>query len=388
MSDTERKRKILINAVYYIMLAFGAFLLYRYAFGVCFPILFAFFVAVILQRPKNFLLRKTGLKKGFASTVCVIGLMLLVAAVLSLVGVRAVTEIKSFVDYLVLQAQNVDSIVNTVEDSLMRFVAVFPDFIEETLNDSIGALFTEIREFLAGRTSDIPDKITGGLNSFDFSWLSAPLTGVISTAKQIPSVLIAIVVSVVLACFITADFDFIKNFVRCQFSEEKQKDLTRASTLLRSSLTKMAKAYALIMIITFGEIFLGFSVLSLLGIFNSGYTVILAIIIAIIDIVPVLGTGTVLLPWIVYSLIVGDYAMAIGLAIIYAVVSVIRQIIEPKLVAGQLGLPPFVTLIAMYLGLKIFGVLGVFVLPIIIIMLKLLNDEGIIHLWRKPSDNA
>ena len=77
--------------------------------------------------------------------------------------------------------------------------------------------------------------------------------------------------------------------------------------------------------------------------------------------------------------------MGIGLLVLYAVVTVIRQIVEPKLVAGQLGLPPFVTLIAMYLGLKIFGVLGVFVLPIIIIMLKLLNDEGIIELWKSPS---
>ena len=78
--------------------------------------------------------------------------------------------------------------------------------------------------------------------------------------------------------------------------------------------------------------------------------------------------------------------MAIALLILYAAVTVIRQIVEPKLVAGQLGLPPFVTLIAMYLGLKIFGVLGVFALPIIIIMLKLLNDEGIINLWKSPTN--
>ena len=77
--------------------------------------------------------------------------------------------------------------------------------------------------------------------------------------------------------------------------------------------------------------------------------------------------------------------MGIGLLVLYATVTVIRQIVEPKLVAGQLGLPPFVTLIAMYLGLKIIGVLGVFILPIIAIMLKLLNDEGIIELWKSPT---
>ena len=70
---------------------------------------------------------------------------------------------------------------------------------------------------------------------------------------------------------------------------------------------------------------------------------------------------------------------------IYAAITVIRQVIEPKLVAGQLGLSPIVTIAALYFGLKIFGVLGMLITPILVIMLKLLNDEGIIHLWRSPA---
>ena len=132
---------------------------------------------------------------------------------------------------------------------------------------------------------------------------------------------------------------------------------------------------------------MGFYILRLLGIFNSNYIAVLSLVIAIIDIIPVLGTGTVLLPWIAYSLITGNFGMAIGLGIMYAAITVIRQIIEPKLVAGQLGLPPFLTISAMYVGLKIIGVLGMFIAPMIIIMLKLLNDEGILHLW-KPMKKA
>ena len=109
---------------------------------------------------------------------------------------------------------------------------------------------------------------------------------------------------------------------------------------------------------------------------------IIAIVTSIVDIIPILGTGTILLPWLAYSFIVGNYAMGIGLLVMYIVISVIRQIIEPKFVAGQLGLPPFVTITALYLGLKIFGVLGMIIMPVIIVMLKLLNDEGIIHLWK------
>ena len=72
--------------------------------------------------------------------------------------------------------------------------------------------------------------------------------------------------------------------------------------------------------------------------------------------------------------------LAIGLFVIYICITVIRQIIEPKLVATQLGIPAFLTITSMFVGSQIFGVIGIFILPLTIVMLKLLNDEGIIHI--------
>lgn len=386
MTDVERKRKWIINVVYYLMLAVLGYFVYKYAFGVCFPIIFALLIAVILQKPKNFLVKKTFLKKGSASAICVFGLLFAIIAIVVLIGVRAAEEIKGFINYLITQFENVDAVVNTVESSILSFVGRLPEFISKTLNESITSLFTQLREFMAGTNQELPETITGGLSEkFSLSWITTPITGVISTASRIPSILIGILVTIICACFMTADYDRITSFVYYQFPKDKRKDLTRAKQLLKINLGKMGKAYALIMLVTFTEIFIGLTVLQLLGIFQSSYIVLIAAATAVIDIVPVLGTGTVVIPWAAYSFIVGDYGMAIGLAIIYVVVTIIRQIVEPKLVAGQLGLPPFVTLAAMYLGLKIFGVLGVFVLPMLIIMLKLLNDEGIINLWKSPS---
>ena len=95
-----------------------------------------------------------------------------------------------------------------------------------------------------------------------------------------------------------------------------------------------------------------------------------------------------LIPWSAYSFITGNIGLGIGLAVIYVVVFVIRQVIEPKLVAGQLGLSPIVTIAALYFGLKLYGVIGMFVTPVFIIMLKLLNDEGIIHLWKSSEKES
>lgn len=385
MTDTERKRKWIINVAFYAMLLILGFLFYKYAFGVCFPIMFAFVMAVLLQRPKNFIVNKTPIKKGFASTICVFALMLIAAAIVVLIGVRAAEEVRGFIDYVTIQFSNLDTIVNTIENALMSFVGKLPEFISETATESLAAIFTQIREFIAGTAPELPEQLTGSLSGFDFSWLSAPITGVLSTATRIPSIIISIVVTIVLACFMTADYDLITRFVYCQFPKEKRKDLTRAKQLLKMNLGKMAKAYALIMLVTFTEVFIGLTILKMIGLFNSSYIAVIAVVTAIVDVIPVLGTGTIVLPWAAYSFITGNIGMGIGLLVLYAVVTVIRQIVEPKLVSNQLGLPPFVTLIAMYLGLKIIGVLGVFILPIIAIMLKLLNDEGIIDLWKSPT---
>ncbi len=385
MTDTERKRKWIINIAFYAMLLVLGFLFYKYAFGVCFPIMFAYVVAVILQRPKNFIVNKTPIKKGFASTICVFALMLIASAIVVLIGVRAMEEVRGFIEYITIQFQNLDTIVNTIETALMSFVGKLPEFISETATESLAAIFTQIREFIAGTNTELPQQLAGPLAGFDFSWLSAPITGVLSTATRIPSIIISIVVTIVLACFITADYDLITRFVYCQFPKEKRKDLTRAKQLLKMNLGKMAKAYALIMVVTFTEVFIGLTILKMIGLFSSSYIAVIAVVTAIVDVIPVLGTGTIVLPWAAYSFITGNIGMGIGLLVLYAVVTVIRQIVEPKLVSNQLGLPPFVTLIAMYLGLKIIGVLGVFILPIIAIMLKLLNDEGIIDLWKSPT---
>ncbi len=383
MTEVEKRRKFIINIAYFGIVIALCFFFFKYAMGTLFPIIAAFITASLLQRPKNFILRKTPIKKGFASTLCVLGLLAVVLFFIALIGVRIAQEIGGFIDYVMLQVQNVDSLVNTIENALLNFVSSFPEFLGGTLKENISTLFVELREWIAGRSSDFTQDIAGTLEgSFSLSWITTPISGVISTARQIPSVIIATVISIVAACFITADYDFIKQFIKAQLTEQKAKDVSRAITLLKSSLGKMGKAYLCIIIITFIELSIGFYVLRLLGIFSSNYIAIISIVIAIIDIIPVLGTGTILLPWIAYSLITGNYAMAIGLGIMYASITVIRQIIEPKFVAGQLGLPPFLTISAMYVGLKIIGVLGMFIAPMIIIMLKLLNDEGILHLWK------
>ena len=149
----------------------------------------------------------------------------------------------------------------------------------------------------------------------------------------------------------------------------------------------MIKAYCLIILITTFELTVGFYILKFVGVFDNPYIVFIAVAIAFIDIIPVLGTGTVLLPWAVISFIIGNVGLGIGLLVLYVIILVIRQIIEPKLVAGQVGLPPIATIIAMYIGSKTLGVLGFFILPFIVILVKVFNDAGLIHVFKSVHDD-
>lgn len=396
MNSTEKKRKLIIDVIYLIMIIAFIVLIVKYALGVCLPFVTAFIVAIALQRPKNFLVRKTPLKKGAVSAVLVLLSVAVIVSLFVLLGATIVNEVKEFISYISSLASNWKEYLENIHGWLIGVADKLPKAIRTTAETNINEIYQNILTSLSGTGEKVAENADTAVSTgssalsalsgvFSFSTLSKPISGIVSTAKQIPSILIAAVMSIVACCFMTSEFDKIKHFAKIQFPEHKQKDLAKAKHLLKSSLGKMGKAYGMIMLITFTEVAVGLYILKFLGIFNSSFIILIAIVTAIVDIIPVLGTGTIVIPWAVYSLIVSNYKMAIGLIVMYIIITVLRQIIEPKFVAGQLGLSPVVTITAMYFGLKVFGVLGMIVTPLLIIMLKLLNDEGIIHLWKSPK---
>lgn len=386
MREIERKRATIINVAYYAMILAIVYFFVKYALWLFLPIVIAFIIALVLQKPVNAISKKTPIKKGMASVFCVFFLLFILVGVIVLLGASVVNYLKDFIAYITALFENTDVLLANVENWVLDIIAKLPDGISGMLSKNISDIFDSIALMLSGESEQATQEAArSGLN-FDLSWITTPVASVVSTAKQLPTVLTSVLITLIASCFLTSDFDSVSRFIRRQMSEKANQNFDRAKVLLKSSFGKMIKAYCIIILVTFTEITIGLSVLKLIGVFNSSYIVIIAAVIAIIDIVPVLGTGTVIIPWAVYSLIVGNYGLAIGLIVIYAVVSVIRQIIEPKLVAGQLGLPPFVTIIGMFIGLRLFGVLGMLIMPVVIIMLKLLNEEGIIHIWKNGSD--
>lgn len=373
MVGLEKKRKFIINVIYFSMILGLFYVFMKYAFWLMFPFLFAFFVAIILQKPVRKIVSKTPIKKGLASTICVILALAVVAVIVLLIGAKLASELNGLLKALDAQMQNFPQFIKTIETKLIDMVRFLPDTVEQKAAEGIRDFSQRIMSSEAGI-------------SINWSFLSSPLKGVLSKAKQIPVAFAGTVVTIVSCCFMTADYDRISGFIMRQFSPEHRNGLRTAKRIMFSSMGKMIKAYAIIIFITFAEMTIGLSFLKLVRLYSGGYIIAISLIVAIVDIVPVLGTGTILIPWAIYSLIVGDFGFAIGLIVVYALISIIRQVVEPKLVAGQLGLPSVVTIIGMFIGVRLFGFIGIFIVPLTVILIKLLNDEGVIHVWNRPCD--
>ncbi len=374
LNSTEKKKKFIIDVIYIALVLALFYLFMKYAFGLFFPFVVSLFVAYLLQRPVNFICHKTPLKRGPVSVIMVLLATIIILFLFSLIVFRLGSEVKSFFKHIMDQLQDIPTFLEKAEIFISSHLKFLPDKLEESvtgyLSDKLSVLLGESEGAKATASTGLP------------SLLSSPLSSVWTRAKQIPSTLIAIVMAIVACCFMTADFKTVKKVILSLFNPDSRDTIVRAKQLLVPSLARMAKAYLLIITITFCELSLGLGILKLTHLYKGGYIFIIAFIIALIDIIPILGTGTILVPWALYQLFTGHYGLAAGILVMYAIITIIRQVIEPKLVANQLGLPAFATIISMYIGSQIFGVIGIFLLPITLVMVKLLNDEGFIHVFK------
>jgi len=372
---TQARLGKLIDIVYYLLLLAGFYLFMKYAFALVFPFLFAFFIAVILQRPINFAQRKIKLKKSFTSVALVLLFYLLVLLVVALIGVRIWGAAKSFGDYLSAQVKNLPGIIKSLELRINEMVQWLPEGMKTGVN---GALANFTDGLLDG---DVSGNLLGYVN---FAWFKTPVTSVLTIAGKIPLAALAVVITIISSFFMTSGYDRIAGFLKRQLGPERRHALSAAKKIVFSSLLKLLRSYSIIIGVSFSELVLGLLLLRLIGVYDGKYLLWIALVTALIDILPVLGVGTVLIPWFLYSFIMGDFGLGVGLLTLWLVMIVVRQILEPRLVAANLGLPPVVTLMGMYIGLQLFGVFGLFLMPLLLILVKLLNDQGVIHIW-KPA---
>ncbi len=217
------------------------------------------------------------------------------------------------------------------------------------------------------------DEIVTDLLSTAISRITSVLTGFLSsTVRGIPSFLLFITVTVISSFYFCLDMTAFHGFLRRVLPSRITASFPEMKHRVLGVVGKYLKAYAMILVLTFCQLFVGF------GIMGISYSFLLALIISFVDILPVLGVGSVLIPWALFSFASGTGGRGVGLLILYGTVTVVRQIAEPRIVGDSIGLPPLATLISMYAGLKLVGVPGLILGPVSAIVIK-----SCIEVWMK-----
>ena len=252
-----------------------------------------------------------------------------------------------------------------------------------TYIDSISGKLNEYFDKIASYYNNLPPNISNAVDE-GLKNLSTNVEGVIKylvtylldTLTSIPRMAVFIIMTLLGTYFISSDRNRILHFINRQIPESWSKNISGVKTGTLKALFGYLKAYLILMSLTFIEVTIG------LFFIGADYILLMGLIVALSDAIPILGTGIVMVPWIAWNLISGNMQMAFGLSIIYIFGVIVRQILEPKIVGDQIGLHPLATLISMYIGLSLFGVLGLFVGPISVILVKNLQDSGLLRLWK------
>jgi len=348
--QTEQQRGFITKFVYWAIIAIITYGIIKYALPVLSPFLIAGIIACILNRPICMLSEKTHLKRPFICIPVVVLFFIIIGILFGAAGGKIVEGMKETADALPsLFTEVVFPFLEAAADKLDGLLAVpGPDAGEifSVLMQSMGKGITAASGFLF-------KMITGA-------------------ASVIPSLFLKTIITIIATVFLTIDFERIKTFIIRQIPDSKRQVFKEARSFFGGTILKCLVSYIAIFGITFLELALGFTFLRI------PHAILLAALVAVVDILPVLGTGTVLLPWGVLSLVMGDYGIGTGILLLYLVIAIVRNTIEPKLVGKQMGLHPMVTFAGMLLGLKYFGFLGMLGVPLFFAFLYRLNEKGMI----------
>lgn len=378
--NVEKKRAFLINLAFLAAVLGLVYVFFKYLFWPVAPFLLSFFFAVLLQRPMRWLDKKTKNKCHtlWAILLVLLSIIIVLVPVVALLS-RFVAEIANFISYLTSSLSDFPEFIKTLQAELLKAIAFLPD-----------SLYNKASQAIIESTNNLAEDFNLsklGVNMSTVSnTISTGVTGVYSVAKNVPSAMLSIVIGIIAWILFTKDYNKIVRFLQLQLPEGKKNLLVEIKQVFYKTILKMVRAYGMIMAITFCELSLAFSILRWAGVLNSSYIYLIALAITIFDILPVAGSGGILVPWALIALIIGNPKLALGLMIIYIAITVIRQYIEPKIVGDSLGVNPIITLAGLYFGLKLFGFIGMFIVPISVMTLKAFNDTGRIQLWKIPAE--
>lgn len=314
------------------------------------PFLLAWAVAACLQPAVRLMSRRFGVSRRPVACVFVTVTVLGLGTLAFLLVSRFISELGGFLTVL---SQNADGGIGSFFDKLKGVIERVP-FLSAMGNDISNTVMAAIRNLLAEITAAIPTVIGRLLGA-------------------LPGIFIFAVILIMSSYYFAADFDAVRERVYRSLPPVLKGRWDTFKLRLMGAGAQYMKACIALAFITFAELLVGFLVLEI------PYAFTLAIVIALVDMLPILGAGTVLVPWALFEWATGDGYYAVGLLIIFAVVSVVRRFAEPRVISSGIGLSPITTLVSMYIGFRLYGLGGLFLAPLFAVLILSALPDSISH---------
>lgn len=365
MDDKFKNRKIfLINLIYLFAIIALAYFGLKYALGYFAPFLISFLVATALYPMIESLHRKTHLKTNILGAIVAVLFWLIaiffIVLILYFLTREAINLLGNIGDISVV----IQSAAERIEAWLKNLYASFNGASTDFLDASVNSVAESIIEFTAGTAGAIVDFAA-------------------NIALKLPGVLLFVLVTILSTVFLCGDYLHIRSFLSYQLPTRSYSKYVLIRNFIGDTVGKFIRAYGMIMCLTLCELIFSFLILRI------NYAVLLALIIAVFDVLPYVGCSTILIPWSMICILRGDPKTGIGLLITSIIIGIVRNAVEPRIVGKQIGLHPLVILISIYIGGKILGLFGILLFPTAIMFLKMLKEEGYIKGWKTmPPDRT
>lgn len=362
-NEISRKRAFIINFLYYAIVLAVIFVVIKYGLSILAPFVVAFLIAWLLQKPIHFLSEKLHIGRKLAGILMVLVFYSTIGLFLSIASIRAFAASKEFV---------------------LNLPTIYSHYLEPGIMNIFGSLeqlAMRMDQSILVALEEMFYQFTQSLGQMVSSLSMGAMSSISGLASSLPALFIKLLLMIISTFFITADYEQLTAFFLRQLNPKTEALFIQVKEYVVGTLFVCIRSYALIMSITFIELAI---CLTIIGVPNS---IPIALLISIFDILPVLGTGGIMIPWTLITALQGNYTLAFGLLASYLIVTVIRNILEPKIVGSQIGLHPVATLASMFVGSHFFGILGLFGFPILLSLLRHLNDKGVIKILKNPIDN-
>lgn len=354
---TQTQKKLLMKGLWMALAVLLLWVFFRWGLGVAAPFLIALLISRLIEPLVLKLVKQLRWPRWLASAVCVVVSYLLLFGFCYLLVSQVLVEVGGLLRRLPEWMAGLPDFTERLTTRVRTLIIAAPiemqDFLNNTLNDVIS------------QGANIPQGLYSALGGF--------VTG---AAAAVPNVLLFLVTSILSTVFVSGDYPHVSAFIVRQLPDKWRERLLRAKGHLTGTLGKWLKAQLLLMGITFALLCIGFVIIGV------EYPLIVAAVVALVDALPVVGLGIVLIPWAIVAFLTVGSEMGIGLLVLFLVCSLTRSFAEPKLVGKQIGLHPLITLVAMYVGFRVFGVLGMILCPVLAITLRQMQTWGYVKLWK------